>query len=105
MKPLRVYFTAILGMFIVLNCSSSKEAGSSSGANQNQFSFENLDTNVDQQISLGEFKAKIPARRRSPEEVFRMIDQDSSGMISRAEYDVFRERMQQIRERRSRNRW
>ena len=105
MKILGVYVAAVVGIFILVSCSSSKETNNSSASNQGPYSFENLDANADNQISFDEFKAKIPARRRSPEEIFRMMDQDNSGMISQSEYQTFRERIQQIRQRRGGGRW
>jgi Ca2+-binding EF-hand superfamily protein len=95
---------AFIGLFILVSCSSSKETSNSTPATRDQYSFENLDVNADNQISLDEFKAKIPARRRSPEEIFRMVDQDNSGMISQSEYQTFRERVQRMRQQRGR-RW
>ncbi|MBD3274439.1 MAG: hypothetical protein GF372_03970, partial [Candidatus Marinimicrobia bacterium] len=97
MKHVKVLLPAILTLFVLMNCSSSKATSNSSESNRDQYSFENMDANTDNQISFDEFKAIIQPRRRSPEEVFRMIDQDNSGMISRSEYQTFRERIQQIR--------
>ncbi len=49
-------------------------------------SFDKLDKNNDGKITFEEIKS-LPARRRSPEDIFRMMDKDGNGYVTREEFE------------------
>jgi Ca2+-binding EF-hand superfamily protein len=65
-------------------CTSMSGGGMTRGGSG--VSFDGLDKNYDGKITLQEMKS-LPARRGSPEDMFRMMDKDGNGYITRYEFE------------------
>ena len=81
MKNLFLYLVLFAGLSIISACSSSESSGGYQG-----FSFDSLDLNSDEKISLAEFQI-VPTNRGTPEELFNKIDTNSDSYLSREEYE------------------
>ena len=72
---------SITGLVACTSTSGNRMSRGGSGV-----SFGGLDKNSDGIITLHEMKS-LPARRRSPEDMFRMMDKDGNGYITRYEFE------------------
>jgi hypothetical protein len=81
MKNIFICLVLYAGSYIFSACSTSESSVGNKG-----ISFDSLDLNSDEKISLAEFQI-VPTNRGTPEELFNNTDTNSDGYISRDEYE------------------
>ncbi|MBT3877906.1 MAG: EF-hand domain-containing protein [Candidatus Scalindua sp.] len=84
MKKVIVFIVLCGSITGLVACTSMSGGGMSRGGRG--VSLDGLDKNHDGKITLHEMKC-LPARRRSPEDMFRMMDKDGNGYITRYEFE------------------
>ena len=79
---------SIAGLIVCTSMSSegmSRDGGGKSRGG-GRMSFDTLDKNSDGKITYEEIKS-LPAKRRSHEDIFKMMDKDGNGYITRDEFE------------------